>query len=371
MASETPGLPKPRFPLLLLLVVGMRLSAPAFSRDIQTKKGRGFQQPSRTPTQTVVSASPPAGELTQSVSLQAGSPEPSDSVTLLYVTETVAVDSLPNQAETAAPDVYVAAFNESMRGPESPSMYVTVFYGNGTEGDTLVAHLQQQLSVGVWKRPFQLQRSTLPSLSDEHVTPSKEDSDAYRIRMAQATDDRLTAEYTQARGSGFADPSKSAHRTKLAKARTRKLRRHHPKPGRAYIQFQPAYGRDLHTFVHLAAGRANVHQASTLLDDAVPKGVIFVKNVLEIPHAYRKWMDPLYAPLWDPEFTVTGDYWSSVLAPWVGAFQPGPPLRIRRHIRVFLLARPGCPMRVCFCLNFLRAVQCHSDPHEWRDLRHG
>ncbi|PHJ23563.1 hypothetical protein CSUI_002578 [Cystoisospora suis] len=205
-----------------------------------------------------------------------------------------------------------------MRGPESPSMFVTVFYGNGTEGDTLMARLQQHLSVGVWKRPFQFRRSApLPPLSDEPVTPSAEDSDAYRIRMAEAADDRLTAEYTEAVATTSRDRSRSSHRNKLVGARKRKLRRRPAGRDKGYIQFQPAYGRDLHTFVHLAAGRANAHQASALLDDALPKGTIYVKSVLEIPHAFRKWIDPLYAPLWDPEFTVTGDYWSSVLAPWV------------------------------------------------------
>nr|CEL70724.1 TPA: hypothetical protein BN1204_064040 [Neospora caninum Liverpool] len=246
--------------------------------------------------------------------------------TLLYITETAAVEAAPSPSLPTTVDVYIAAFNWTMLHERSPSMFVTVYYGNGTEGDTLTAHVQEPQVQGVWKRPYSMQRS-----SNSLVRPNFDSAalwvtdhvDSSRISVAKYTDKMLATGYFEdhkdhrsVQVESLSSRRKKPGSTENHRRHARKLRRRGGNRANAYLQFQPAYGQDLHTFVHIAAGKVDAALAGSLLLNPQPKGDIYIHSVLEIPHAFRKWVDPDYAPLWDPEFIVTGDYWSSTLTPW-------------------------------------------------------
>ncbi|EPT24971.1 hypothetical protein TGME49_247940 [Toxoplasma gondii ME49] len=267
------------------------------------------------------------GEIATPETIEIGqSRESSHEFTILYITETVPVEAVQSRSPPTTVDVYIAALNGTMLHDDSAFMFVTVYYGNGTEGDTLTAHVQEPQTQGVWKRPYSIQKSSTylgrPHFGAEELK-DPDHLERNRISVAKYADAPQTRGYFEtSRDHRTTQADSLFHRRKKPgsienqRRHPRKLRRRDGNRENTYLQFQPAYGQDLHTFVHIAAGKAEAALVGNILFNPKPKGDIYVQSVLEIPHAFRKWVDPEYAPLWDPEFIVTGDYWSSTLTPW-------------------------------------------------------
>ncbi|PFH38194.1 hypothetical protein BESB_005350 [Besnoitia besnoiti] len=259
-------------------------------------------------------------------SLSISSPSPPQGATLLYITETVATDAAQMRSRPTVVDVYIAAFNDTMYNDHSDRMIVSVFYGNGTAGDTVTAHLQNSPAEGVWKRPFPMHQNNDSPIRrgfDLAGPAARAGLDKHRVQMSTPKRGQSAPEYVNGQikrhsdqGHGHGSRGKNSSLNDSPRRRGRALRRRNGSQTTAYIQFQPAYGQDLHTFVHIAAGKVEAELVAQILLNPTPEGDIWIRNVLEIPHAFRKWVNSDYAPLWDPEFIVTGDYWSSTLTPW-------------------------------------------------------